>query len=284
MQFIMKKILVPVDFSGASDWGFNYACHLAFHFGAELFVVHLYRPPYVESQMPPAMIKQIRSEKEQNILSHLRLSTQTPIRIQSDDKSMNVKINYILESAAETDLSDVAKAYGTDLIVMGTHGAGNAAEKIWGTNTAKVIQNSNCPVLAIPVGANFETIHHIAYATDYDPSDIDNVTQLVLFATALNAKVHCIHINNILDDIDEDKEKAFKILFEERFKNLPVSFSVRSSTSVEEGLETFLRINQISILSMLTHKRNLWNRIFGEKSITKSMAFRTKLPLLAFHT
>jgi hypothetical protein len=138
--------------------------------------------------------------------------------------------------------------------------------------------------LAIPVGAHFETIKHIAYATDYDPSDIDNVMQLVLFSTALNAKVHCIHINNVLDEVDENKEKHFKNLFEERFKNLPVSFSVRSCTSVEDGLDTFLRINQINILSMLTHKRNLWDRIFGEKSMTKEMAFRTKLPLLAFHT
>jgi len=39
----MKKILVPVDFSGASDWGFNYAYRLAQQFGAELHVAHIYR-------------------------------------------------------------------------------------------------------------------------------------------------------------------------------------------------------------------------------------------------
>lgn len=284
MQFIMKKILVPVDFSGASDWGFNYAYNLAARFDAELYVVHLYRPPYVETQMPAAIIKQIRGEKEQNLLKHLKLSTEPPIRFKAEANNPKVKINYILESAADTELSEIAKAYNADLIIMGTHGAGNAADKIWGTNTAKVIQNTSCPVLAIPVGSHFENIQHIAYATDYDPSDIDNVMQLVLFSNALNAKVYCIHINNILDEVDDNKEKTFKNLFEERFKNLPVTFSVKSSSSVVDGLETFLRINQINVLSMLTHKRNLWDRIFGEKSMTKEMVFRTKLPLLAFHT
>jgi hypothetical protein len=49
-------------------------------------------------------------------------------------------------------------------------------------------------------------------------------------------------------------------------------------------LETFLRVNHMNILSMLTHKRNLWEKIFGEKSVTKEMAFRSKIPILAFHS
>jgi nucleotide-binding universal stress UspA family protein len=283
MQFILNKIMVPIDFSGPSDWGFNYAYNLAQQFGSDLYVVHIYKPPYLESSMPPNLVSQIIGEKESDLMKHLKSSAQAPL-VSKNKKSDPVKIHYILESGANSDLVDVSKKNDIDLIVMGTHGANKAIDKVWGTNTAKVINEANCPVLAIPIGSEFNNVENIAYATDYDSNDIDNIMQLVLFATAINANVHCIHVNNILDINDEEKEIAFKEKFEARFKDMPVTFSVKSSTSIEEGLETFLRVNHINILSMLTHKRNLWERLFGEKSVTKEMAFRSKTPILAFHS
>jgi nucleotide-binding universal stress UspA family protein len=280
----MKKIFVPLDFSGASDWGFNYAYLLAQQFEAELHVAHIYRPPYVESTMPPAMIQQIINDKERDLLRHLKSNAQTPLNLDAWDQSKKVEIHYILESGANADIAEIANKINADIIIMGTHGAGNAIEKVWGTTTAKVIREAKCPVLAVPIGAEFSNVTNIAYATDYESNDLDNIMQLVLFAKAINAKVNCIHINNVLDSPDELKEVGFKSKFEERFKNLPVSFSVHSSTSVEEGLETFLRVNHMHILSMLTHKRTVWGRMFGEKSMTREMAMRSKVPILAFHS
>lgn len=279
----MKKILVPVDFSGASDFGFNYAYRLAQQFAAELHVAHIYRPPYVESTMPPAMIQQIINDKERDLLKHLKSNVQAPLNLTAEQQLNKVTMHYLLESGANTDIAEIGNRINADIIVMGTHGAGNAVEKVWGTNTAKVIRDAKCPVLAVPFGSEFRYVSDIAYATDYDNNDLDNIMQLILFAKAINAKVHCIHINNILDSPDEMKEAGFKVKFEERFKDLQVSFSVHSSTSVQEGLDTFMRVNHMHILSMLTHKRTVWDRIFGEKSMTREMAMRSKSPILAFH-
>ncbi len=280
----MNKILVPLDFSGSSEWGFYYAYQLAQQFGTDLYLVHIFRPPYIDSSMPPEMIQQIISEKKKLLLDHLKNNSQVPLFLKNNDMSDSVKIHYIIESTSNTTISEIAQKNEVDLVVMGTHGAGYALEKVWGTTTAKVIEEVKCPVLAIPIGVEFSHVDNIAYATDFDTNDLDNIMQLVLFATAINAKVHCVHINNFLDPIDRNKEAIFKAKFEERFKDFPVTFSSRSSTSVEEGLETFVRINHIDILSMLTHKRNLWNRMFGEKSITREMTLRSKTPLLAFHS
>lgn len=284
MQLIMNKILVPVDFSGSSDWGFYYAYNLAQQFGAELYVLHIYRPPYVESTMPPDMIKQILHDREMELLGHLKANAQPPLIYPKDKVVDRVVIHYLLESGADVDIAAAAEKIDADLVVMGTHGAGNAMDKVWGTNTAKVIRTAKCPVMAIPSGVSFEGVRSIAYATDYDVDDLDNILQLVLFATAINAKVHCIHINHVLSEANVEIEADFKNKFQERFKELPVTFSVRSSTSIEEGLETFLRINKVDILSMLTHKRSLWDRLFGEKSMTREMAMRSNIPLLAFHS
>lgn len=279
----MEKILIPIDFSASSSWGFYYGYYLAQKLNAELIVVHLYRPPYVESTMPMDTIRRIINDKEQELLKHMKANTQTPLDFPSGEQMATVKVRYLVESASDLTLAEVAENEEVDLIIMGTHGAGSAMDRVWGTNTSKVIKEAKCPVLAIPVGVDYKGIRSIAYATDFDPADIDKILQMAFFATAVGAKVNCVHINVVNEDREPLKEESFKEAFAQKFKNLPVTYSVYSATSVEDGLETFLRINHISILAMLTHNKNLWDRLFNSKSMTKSMALRTKIPLLAFH-
>lgn len=274
----MEKIIVPVDFSSTSSWGFYYAYNIAKEIGAELVVVHLYWPPYVETTYPASLIQSIINEKETEVLKHLKAATQAPL----GDKE-SVKVTYVVQVGSEHSIVDVAESEKADLIVMGTHGAGKALDKVWGTNTANVIQNATCPVLAIPIGATYEGVESIAYATDFDDQDTELLYQLTLIAVAIKAQLHCVHINQADAPYDDKKETAFRALFEENFADLPVTYSVWSANEIEDGLETFCRINKVSILAMLTHKKNLWEKVFGEKSITKKMTMQTKLPLLAFH-
>jgi len=274
----MDKIIVPVDFSSASSWGFYYAYNIAKEIGAELVVVHLYWPPYVETTYPASMIQSIITKKEDELLKHLKAATQAPL-----GEETKVKIHYVIQPGSEHSIVDMAAENKADLIVMGTHGSGKALDKVWGTNTANVIQNASCPVLAIPAGATYEGINSIAYATDFDTDDIELLYQLTLIAVATKSQVHCVHINLADGPIEDKKEAVFLKSFDENFSTLPVTYSAWSATEVEEGLETFCRVNQISILAMLTHKKNIWKKVFGAKSMTKNMTMQTDLPLLAFH-
>jgi len=274
----MDKILVPIDFSASSSWGFYYAYEMAKMINAELYVLHLYWPPYVESTYPMDMIQRIINEAEEEALEHMKAASQPPI----NDKN-EVKMHFIVEPGSENSIPKIAKEKEIDLIIMGTHGADNAVEKVWGSNTSQVIQNSHCPVIAIPRGAEFHNVKNIAYATDFDENDTEPIFQLSLVAAAIGASVHCIHINPIDHKLEEKKKEAFQEDFKENFGELPVTFNVWSAKSVEDGLETFCRINKIDILAMMTHNKTFWDKVFGNYSMTKSMVLRTQLPLLAFH-
>lgn len=277
----MNTIFVPIDFSAASDWGFYYAYNLAQQLGSKLVVGHLYRPPYIENTMPADVIRGILTQRENEIMDHLRANAHPPLALASSESQMTME--YVLSSGADMDIVELAAKHQADLIVMGTHGAGGSWDKVWGTNTSKVIQTAKCPVLAVPSGAEHKAIRHIAYATDFDGADINNLVQLSLLATDLRAQLHCIHIQDVYEDMDKEREQQFMQLFNQKFPDGQVSFSIRSSTSVEDGLETFLRVNHIDVLAMLTHKRGFWEKLVGNRSITRQMALRTKVPLLAFH-
>jgi len=276
----MDKILVPVDFSVPSSWGFYYAYDLAASIGAELVVLHMYMP-YTEPVYSVTKLQAMAAERYDDILAHLKAATQRPVGSNESD----VKVSYVIDYHEKSDIAAYVndKDHKVDLVVMGTHGAGNAVGKVWGSNTSNVIKNANCPVLAVPVGAEFGATQNMAYATDFDSKDIETIAQLAVVAAATNSKLHCVHINLFSNKAVTEADKNFEETLKEKFAGLDVSFTSWSANNVEDGLEIFCRVNNIDILAMLTHDKSTWNKLFGEKSVTKSMALRSNLPLLAFH-
>lgn len=274
----MEKILVPFDFSVSSSWGFYYAYELAASIDAEIIVVNMYLPA-TEATYSLEKLQADASRRKTEILAHLKAATQYPT---TANKKM-VKISYDIGYGEKVEISDYAKRQNVDLIVMGTNGNEKAINKLLGSNTSMVIENAHCPVLAIPNGTSFKAIQNIAYATNFDAKDIESITQLGKVAKVTNSTLHCIHVNLFSEGAESNKSAAFEADLKTNLEGLPVVFNSWSAHNVEDGLEIFCRVNQIDILAMLTHNRSTWNKLFGEHSVTKSMAMRNKLPLLAFH-
>ena len=128
--------------------------------------------------------------RQGGLLKHLKSNVHAHLNLTAAQQLNKVTMHYLLESDANTDIAEIGNRINADIIVMGTHGAGNAVEKVWGTNTAKVIRDAKCPVLPVTIGSEFRYFSDIAYATDYVSNDLDNIMQLILFAKAINAKVH----------------------------------------------------------------------------------------------
>ena len=53
------------------------------------------------------------------------------------------------------------------------------------------------------------------------------------------------------------------------------------SDDIFKGLEAYIRNNDIGLISMTTHKRNLITKLLNP-SLTQRMMFHTRLPLLVY--
>ncbi|MFT5648170.1 MAG: nucleotide-binding universal stress UspA family protein [Aureispira sp.] len=274
----MENILVPFDFSVSSSWGFYYACELAATIDAEIIVVNIYSPS-TEATYSLEKLQTNAPKRKIEILAHLKAATQYPITV--DAKA--VKISYDIGYGEKEAISAYAKRKNVDLIVMGTDGSDKGSNKILGSNTNKVIEKAHCPVLAIPTGTTFKLVQNIAYATNFDSKDIESITQLGKVAKATNSTLQCIHVDLFSEGAETDKRAAFEAEVKTSLEGLPIVFNTWSAHNVEDGLEIFCRVYNIDMLAMLTHNRSTWDKLFGEHSLTKSMAMRNKLPLFAFH-
>jgi nucleotide-binding universal stress UspA family protein len=142
----IKTILVPTDFSEASQSALEYATGLAAAFGATIHVVHVMEDLLAHAwsaEVYVASMPNLREEIEKEAQERLAAMMTDEDRIRFRALTVIVAGNPFLE------IVRYAKANAIDLIVMGTHGRGPIAHMLLGSVAEKVVRKSPCPVLTV---------------------------------------------------------------------------------------------------------------------------------------
>ena len=142
----IKRVLMPTDFSPASDIAFRYALDLAGNQHATLHLLHVIEESsfaaaypdgfYVE---PPGLRAQVIDEAILRLKEMLaacvtaRVTSTTEVQVGRPSRT----------------IVDIAKSRGTDLIVMGTHGRSGVAHFVLGSVAERVVRTAPCAVLTV---------------------------------------------------------------------------------------------------------------------------------------
>jgi len=131
---MFTRILVPTDFSRASDAALTHARMLAGSSGATVHLLHVVDNAVLATVLAdPYDYESAAYEKLQ------RLSGENPGGILAVQRS---------EAPADA-ITRYARAHNIDLIVMGTHGRGRVAHLLLGSVAEKVARTAPCPVLTM---------------------------------------------------------------------------------------------------------------------------------------
>jgi universal stress protein A len=144
----LNKILVPTDFSEASQAALKYACELAGAMHADLCVLHAIEHPYplgayTDYYAPPEAF----FERHERHASELLAAVLTPDQKERHHASLELRhgdpareiLQYLHEHAA------------VHLVVMATHGRGGVARLMMGSVADKIVRMAPCPVVTIRV-------------------------------------------------------------------------------------------------------------------------------------
>ncbi|MCU1238159.1 MAG: UspA domain protein [Candidatus Solibacter sp.] len=137
----LKKILLPVDFSERCAAAVRYVRELALRFDAELILAHVLPPLHAEFglQIEGSMLVEVyraRAEQAERELAAFETQSLLDLRVR----------RLILHGDPAAKIVECAQSEGADLIAMPTHGYGPFRRFILGSNTAKVLHDSDCPV------------------------------------------------------------------------------------------------------------------------------------------
>ena len=143
----IKRVLVPVDFSGDSLNALAYARDLVKPFKAEVVLVHVVEPIYYAA---PADMYMTSPNLASIIDEQQRLAAQQLKRIAGDLEKKGLRVRTVLKNGSPAQIIiDTAQRTGTDLIVMATHGHTGLAHLFMGSVAEKVVRTATCAVLTV---------------------------------------------------------------------------------------------------------------------------------------
>jgi nucleotide-binding universal stress UspA family protein len=290
----IKKILMPVDFSEQSRNACHFAIGLADKFSAEVKLFHSFYIPTIEA-MPmgettiyPSTLDDHLHDIEINAKKRIHELMNYLNEWKAKERLMNVRLSHTLSKGfAEDEIIELYNVYQPDIIVMGTGGDGDKLADIYGSITAEVVKNVRVPVLAIPKDTKYEGINklkNILYTTNFDESDFKAIHKLMYLVSPFDMKIHCIHIRaGNKDPWDNIKMDGLREHLKKEYIGKEVEIGIIENEDIISGIDGYVRENNIDIISMTTHKRGFFARLF-KTSLTKQMLFHSKKPILVFHS
>ena len=270
----MKNILVPTDFSNASNNATEYAAALAQDFNASLILLNVIVPPIVieDTSASDYIITEAElTERSKELLNK---------EIESVSNKFNLKVHGFIRQGSPTDfVQEFIQSKNVDLVVMGMKGRGKS-NSIFGSTTVMVMRKSKVPVFVIPGNTSFTPVRNITFASEFV---IDHTDQSILeqLSEKYQSNIRVLNVQKNKEVMSVENAIG-KVDTDLSFVKFPHSFNTIESENIEKGINDFLVKNPSDILVMVAHRHSFIKRTFGTVH-TKNMCYQTTIPLLVLH-
>jgi nucleotide-binding universal stress UspA family protein len=142
----LKRMLVPTDFSPASDIAFNYAIDMAGRQRCSLHLLHVIDEASFATAYPDGFYAELPGLREQLIDDAKQRLNAMAARCVALGVAVTIEVTVGRPTHV---ISDTATSRGTDLIVMGTHGRSGFAHLVLGSVAERIVRTAPCPVLTV---------------------------------------------------------------------------------------------------------------------------------------
>ncbi len=276
---MMKKILLPTDFSKNAWNAIFYALKLFHHGPVHFHVINTYDP------------------NPRNVLgskTSIRLGMLLEALAKSSHEGLKELQDYLLKNhqqpqhtfefhSIKGELVEAVKMLkqqkDIDLIVMGTHGASGPRKIFMGSNTVRVLKSiDNCPIIAVPKEYNFQSLKRIVFPTDFTHFyEKYELAPLIELSSQWNSQVNAFHLSHefILSKLQETNKKVLK----NRFKGQNLSFhEVTLDTNITKGILKFASDQRADMIALMRYKHTFLEKINLE-AVVKKIGYKTEIPV-----
>ena len=153
----ITRILVPTDFSADAETAVTYALELARRANAVVRLVHVIEDPIAAGMWSSEIYTADIASLQINLVrdAEQRLRAYVP----EGDTTVTVEVR---TGAVAKQILEAANEWGSNLIVMGTHGRTGIARMLMGSVAEKVVRLAPCLVLTLRAGTPSERTMQVA--------------------------------------------------------------------------------------------------------------------------
>jgi nucleotide-binding universal stress UspA family protein len=272
----MKKILVPTDFSKHAEYALKVAAQIAKQNDGEIFLIHMLELPTSGNDA----LSSAHEIPELMLFKNAAIAKLDEMMEADYLKGINVSKIIQFEMAFEGIIKN-GEAHNVDLIVMGSHGAKGFQEMFIGSNTEKVVRNSNVPVLVIKNEHESFSANKFVFASDFSSEINKPFEKAIEFAKKFNSHIHLVNINTPNNFKSTRVAQKAMDEFIEQFDFKNVSTHIYNDINVEKGILHFAKSIDADIIGMSTHGRKGISHFFNG-SISEDLVNHAKRPVITF--
>ena len=268
----MKKILIPIDFSGNSLRAMEYGLKLAEEFGSSVTLLNSY-----EVHQKGGMIISMRGLLGEKAKERMR----EVLSIAQEMSSKVILHPLVLEGRPAFEIVQTAKVDAYDLIIMGTKGASGLEEIFIGSVANEVITNTKTPVIIIPQEYEYLPIETVVFPVSDDLiTDAKVILPLTQIVKILDSALEVYHFGRTHEKV-EDLSENLDIIDESIDYSVTYAYGI-GSEDVNQRIQDFAKSKRADLICLIRQKRNFWGKLFGT-SVTSKQTFHSKIPLLILH-
>jgi nucleotide-binding universal stress UspA family protein len=263
----MARLIVPTDYSSTAEKALDQALLLAKKHNDEVELLHIVIvPPSGES---PKIWEYITGEEKQE-KAKLEVLAQARIKALKLPETTRWRAKVVYADRFLPSLIGRFEKTKAKLVVMGTTGVGGLANKIFGSNTANLIEKAEVPVLAIPPSWNPTELQKLEFCIAPEQV-LELKSDIKRWATWFGVEPLVVHFTNVANAGTGKAKTPFPI---KAVLTVPAEPLYQDLVEYSTGLKN-------TALCMFVHERmTVFERIFN-KSITGLVAGHVQIPMLA---
>jgi|GEM_PF-3382860 len=278
----MKKILLPISLRSDFDNALNYATSIAQKSNACLYIVvsnsspvfkhisaSIYTPNEIQQEIVDKISRDTFKQAFHGIIANLNAC------------SLDFRV-IVKKANLSKALIEVSQEDPFDLIVLPTQYGGKWYQIFNRLKAHKLIGELEAPALIVPKERHYKEITHIAYATDLHAYHAKAIQHTKAFAGLFDASLSITHVNEEEEDENEEYLANLQQTISDTIDYPKVYYRFFDHNDIMGGIQKFVNLSGTSILAMTNKKKTSWFQ-YSEKSLTRKMAQKLSIPLLAFH-
>ncbi len=272
---MIAKILVPTDFSEKAEQALKVAAKLCRKYNAKLYVLHMLELPMHLATNEP------QSELPEAIF-FMKLAHQRFEKLMDQPYLKDLETVETVEThETYQGVVDAVKKYDIDLVVMGSSGATGLAEIFIGSNTEKVVRNSEVPVLVVKRDMPDFDINTFVFASDFEEEGKNAFVKALKFVNSFDASLHLLYVNtpNNFTSTHEAAARMKKFINDFDFEDLTVN--IYNDDTVEHGIINFSKSIEADCIGISTHGRKGLAHFFNG-SLSEDLVNHAARPVITF--
>ena len=272
----MKRILIPTDFSKYADEAIEVGAEIAKKNDCEIILIHMLELP---GQMNDALTG---ATSIPEVMLFKRKAEETLKNIKNRPYLQGIKVTEVIRlDGAYHGINNYIKQNNMDLIVMGSHGASGIDEIIIGSNTEKVVRQSETPVLVIKNKIDNFKVRNIIFASDFSKETKKAFQKMLDFTKLFDSKLNLVMI--CTPNTFKSTSAARKIVtdFVADFDMPEYSFETYNESNIEKGIINYSNEKDADLIAFCTHGRTGLNHFFTG-SISEDLVNHATRPVLTF--